>query len=270
MDIMFKHASETPARVSEACPGLPNALDMPIRRMLEKQAENRPSSVGEALESLAGAARGAGFDVEVRAVRSAPHSGTPVHALTPADLSRLASAETMQAPASGTLDNVATAASAPTKSRSTLVWVLAAVVGIGAIAGALLFWPKGRRPPEREPARAALAAPAPPPTTAAPASEPKTPPPPKKPERVKLRIQSRPSEVDVYLDGEKIGTTPEAVRVPRSDEPLELEFRARGFMPEKLKVTPSEDALVKVSLRPERRAGGGKKSGAGTPGDLEF
>jgi serine/threonine-protein kinase len=270
MDIMFKHASETPARISEACPGLPNALDLPIRRMLEKQAENRPSSVGEALESLAGAARGAGFDVEVRAVRSAPHSGTPVHALTPADFSRLASAETMQAPASGTLDNVATAASPPTKSRSALVWVLAAVVGIGAVAGALLLWPKGRRPPEREPARAALAAPAPPPTTARPAIEPKTPPPAKKSERVKLRIQSRPSEVDVYLDGEKIGTTPEAVRVPRSDEPIELEFRARGFMPEKLKVTPTEDALVKVSLRPERRAGGGKKTGTGTPGDLEF
>jgi hypothetical protein len=237
--------------------------------MLEKQAENRPASVGEALEALAAAARESGFDVEVRAVRSAPGSGMPAHAMTPADLSKLASAETMQAPASGTLDNVATAASTPAKSRGALVYGIGAVVLVGGVAvAALVLWPKAGWAPKGEPPVIAPATtpPAPTQTEAAPKIE--AAPPPKKPSRVKLRIQSRPSEVDVYLNGEKIGTTPEAVRVPRSDEPIELELRARGFLPEKVKVTPTDDALVKVSLRPERRAGARK--GGGTPGDLEF
>ncbi len=270
MDVMFKHASEVPARLSEACPELPPALDLPIRRMLEKQAENRPASVGEALEALAAAAKSAGFDVEVRAARTAPSSPFAAHALTPADLSKLVSAETIQAPASVTLDNVATAASAPVKKSSTLIYAIGGLLLVGSLVAVLLLWSRAERRPVAEPVVTAPASAPVPAPSAAPSPVVATAPPPKKSARVKLRIQSRPSEVDVYLDGEKLGTTPEAVRVPRSDQPLELEFRARGFLPEKVRVTPEEDVLVKVTLRPERRASSGKKKGVTTPGDLEF
>jgi hypothetical protein len=139
------------------------------------------------------------------------------------------------------------------------------IVG-GGVAALALLWPRIQAEPVREtPAHAATT----PPAAATPAPRQVVEAPtPKKAERVKLRIQSRPKQVDVYLDGKKIGTTPEVVRVPVSDDPIEIEFRAPGFLPEKVTVTPKDDALVKVSLRPERRAA--KKPGGGTQGDLEF
>jgi serine/threonine-protein kinase len=274
MDVMMRHASEAPARLSELCPDLPADLDLAVRRMLEKSPEKRPSSVGEALEALARAAQSAGFAVDVRPVRSGSGVSalTPAPGYTPANLHSLASAETIQAPSTGgTLENVATSAAPPSKARSRKVYaVLAALLVAGGALGALAL-SRSRSHAKRPVAAATTEAPAP-----APAPKPAEPragnvtikPTPAK--NVQLRVRSRPRDADVYLNGEKIATTPDVVKVPRGEQAVELEFRARGFLPEKVKVTPNEDSLVEARLKPERVARP-RRAGTGTPpGDLEF
>lgn len=274
MDVMLRHASETPPRISEVSPDLPHALDVPLRRMLEKDPELRPASASEALEALAQAARDSGLDVEVRPVRSGRIAGAPTLAagMTPADLNRLGSAETLQAPSTGTLDNVATAASPPARRRGAALWVAVAVAL--AAAGAAAFLLRPRAPAASEPEQRAAAAepvssPRPSPPPAATPEPPKPAPGPVRRDKVRLRVTSRPRAVDVYLGSDKLGTTPEVVRVPRSDEPVELEFRATGFLPEKVKLTPSADLVVNVTLRPRIQRPLRKQRGS-TPKDLEF
>ena len=63
MDLMFKHAKEPPPPMSKTLPGMPNALDAPVLQMLHKDPARRPASVSAAVEALADAARGTGFNV---------------------------------------------------------------------------------------------------------------------------------------------------------------------------------------------------------------
>jgi serine/threonine-protein kinase len=55
VDVMFKHATESPPAMSSVCPGVSPRLDAPVLRMLAKRADDRPSSAGEAVALLAAA-----------------------------------------------------------------------------------------------------------------------------------------------------------------------------------------------------------------------
>ena len=60
MDVLLKHMTQEPPSASETCPDVPRALDAPIKRMLAKDREDRPATVGQALESLLAAGTAAG------------------------------------------------------------------------------------------------------------------------------------------------------------------------------------------------------------------
>ncbi|WP_438022966.1 protein kinase domain-containing protein [Sorangium sp. So ce233] len=73
VDVMCKHASDPPPRMSSVCPDLPRELDLPVLAMLEKRAGDRPPSASKAVADLLEVARRIGL---ARAgARGAPGAG---------------------------------------------------------------------------------------------------------------------------------------------------------------------------------------------------
>ena len=64
MDILLKHVTVEPPKASNVNDAVPDAFDAPLAAMLAKDPDARPSSVGQALESLVGAATAAGIPNE--------------------------------------------------------------------------------------------------------------------------------------------------------------------------------------------------------------
>ncbi|HMY18228.1 MAG TPA: serine/threonine-protein kinase, partial [Polyangium sp.] len=82
MDVMMAQVGSTPPSASSVCPDIPHALDAPILRMLAKEADARPQTLGAAVDELVAAARTAGIDVPSVAVRSSeklPAMGLPAN-----------------------------------------------------------------------------------------------------------------------------------------------------------------------------------------------
>lgn len=91
MDIVLQHISDDPPAPTSKYGDLAAELDQPILRMLAKDPDDRPQSIGEALAELEAAAREAGIDFEDAAT---PLSLTP----PPADMiEKMATAETVVA-----------------------------------------------------------------------------------------------------------------------------------------------------------------------------
>ncbi|WP_433927565.1 serine/threonine-protein kinase [Sorangium cellulosum] len=61
VDVMCKHASDPPPRMSSVCPDLPRELDLPVLAMLEKRAGDRPPSASKAVADLLEVARRIGL-----------------------------------------------------------------------------------------------------------------------------------------------------------------------------------------------------------------
>ncbi|WP_437285045.1 protein kinase domain-containing protein [Sorangium sp. So ce406] len=61
VDVMCKHASDPPPRMSSVCPDLPRELDLPVLAMLEKRAGDRPQSASKAVADLLEVARRIGL-----------------------------------------------------------------------------------------------------------------------------------------------------------------------------------------------------------------
>jgi eukaryotic-like serine/threonine-protein kinase len=76
MDVLFKHVSEAPPRMSSVAPDLPRELDAPVLAMLAKSPADRPSSAGAAVAALAEQAQKAGV-AEGRAASEVPTQVLP-------------------------------------------------------------------------------------------------------------------------------------------------------------------------------------------------
>ncbi|WP_437477886.1 protein kinase [Sorangium sp. So ce1014] len=61
VEMMYKHVSDPPPRMSSVCADLPRELDLPVLAMLEKRAGDRPPSASRAVAALLDAARGIGL-----------------------------------------------------------------------------------------------------------------------------------------------------------------------------------------------------------------
>jgi eukaryotic-like serine/threonine-protein kinase len=140
--VLMAHVLQPPARVSEVCPDLSLALDVPILRMLEKNPSSRPATAGEALADLTRAAEQAGHVIPA----GLPHLPRPSSDAAVADGDDFTSAETEQAPGIGAEDAPTVAAvdtaktgrpepSTATARRSGVGWpavgVLLAIAGVG-------------------------------------------------------------------------------------------------------------------------------------------
>jgi hypothetical protein len=65
---------------------------------------------------------------------------------------------------------------------------------------------------------------------------------------VRFSVQSVPSGAEAFLDGRPLGSAPGPLIVPRGNQPLTLEFKARGYRSKSVQITPSADGVVSVTL----------------------
>lgn len=71
------------------------------------------------------------------------------------------------------------------------------------------------------------------------------------PTTVKLRIKAAPPDADVYLGDKKLGAVSETLELPIGKDPVKLQIRRNGFVPQTREVTPTEDvSLENVKLAP--------------------
>jgi serine/threonine-protein kinase len=145
MDLMVKHSTEPPPRMSACNATLPPSCDAPVLALLAKAPAERPASATAAVNALIDAAVAAGVDVAIKRVvtldgiggRAAPGAvtGAPTPQTRPgatpgvAPASTVASAETLVQPAATQLTVEKPAGGAA--SRTWLVAGLALVAGVG-------------------------------------------------------------------------------------------------------------------------------------------
>ncbi len=273
MDVLFKHVNLPPPRMSERCPELPASLDEPVLRMLAKDPSGRPQTVMEALDDLSRAANEAGFNVPapVRGgipparvsdrgvvVTPAGTTGPKGIATTPTGgvAGTLAQAQTVV----GTDPTLAGASAdiAPRNGRRTLMiaGLVAGAVGIAG-AGFVVGRPSSPGPAEHRPQLVVSAVPV---TTvtasAAPAGTPTTTPAvtpsgssdagPDASE-VELQVDSTPVAVDVFRGAEKIGTSSAPLKLKRGEK-VKLTFKAAGYLPADVELSPTKSTLLPVKL----------------------
>jgi len=261
MDIMMMHVMHEVPSLSELC-DLPAALDGPVRRMLAKEAKDRPASVGDALRELATAAQAAGFDVDVDALHSALVRAA-VHrvsrdslgdvALSEADRFALGSATTVDGAATpkrssgldvtprrraltwlGSAGLVALVAAAaaftwrePAASHGPAVGIASSAVAEATVQTAASFEPRADPLPAAAPA-----------LSAAPL--------------VEVTIQSTPRDAEIWQDNTRLGTASAPLALPKSDRELVLTLKAAGYRSQTLRVTPSRSSTQSVVLAKRR------------------
>ena len=94
---------------------------------------------------------------------------------------------------------------------------------------------------------------------------------------VELKLKTTPEAIDVYLDDHKLGSTPQPIKVPRGDKPVELTFSASGYQTKKIPFTPNQNGSLDVTLDKDKPSTSTKattktsKTGTGkSSGELEF
>lgn len=258
MDLMLKHIGETPPSITSVAPELRAELDAPLLHMMSKEAAERPASVSAALEEFAQVAGAAGYAVDAVAFSSSKTASAPggqtssssetVRALTPM-VTPAAVAPTV----AGT--TASTGATLPVqverKGRGAMVGVVVGVAVVALGAGAFVMLGSGGA----EPQAAAPPAPPPPPPpeeTAAPKKPAVEVVPtvakPALPERIELTVDSKPKVVEVFVGDDKLGDSKAPIEMARGDMPVELVFKAAGYLPKTLEVTPKANSVVSVSL----------------------
>ncbi len=278
MDVMMKHVGEELPPLSTRSQALTAAFDVPIAHMMAKDPGKRPTSMLAALTELTEAARAAGHDVEIPTRGALAQSGqrTPMRQLTPGQFAALESADTLAQATTATGDTLANTA-AGTKSRrawplalgGALIAAVALAIGLSAAHRPVAAERPSPSATAQPPAPSSVAAPA---TSVVPAASTAAPAPPAPPAQIKLSVQSVPKHVEVYLGGRKLGTAPGPLMLDRGKEPLELELRADGYVPRKLKFTPTANGVISATLQKvvhHASAAAGKKKSK-TPADLEF
>jgi serine/threonine-protein kinase len=280
MDLLVKHTSKAAPAISSVRPELPAALDGPVARMLEKDPDRRPQSVVAAIEALAEAARGAGFDVKViphktpGEVRRDGQVVTGPGNLTPAQVGELSEARTMAQPDGRTLLDAASDVKREGGRRTALMvggvaLLLVLGVGIGMAARARhdAGTPVTSQAALPLPTEAVAATP-PPPAPAAATSAVQVSPASGVPTEVEVTIQSTPANAEVWLAGDKLGKAPGPIKLKRGEDKLKLTLKADGHRATDVEVTPTANAVVQVTLqRTQPAAPKPKKPGTG---ELEF
>ncbi len=253
MDVMMAQVGSTPPSASSVCPDIPHALDAPILRMLAKEADARPQTLGAAVDELVAAARTAGIDVPSVAVRSSeklPAIGLPAN-----KSSEEVFAPTLVQPGV-TIDPQTTLPSEQDgKSGGKRTVVIAVATALGVVAlGLAFFLTQGTSTTDTstnmtKPSATTEASVVPtiaPVTTAS--AAPTTTAPPALSDKIELRIQATPEGMEVFLGERKLGTAPGPIDLPRGDAPLTLTFAAKGYQSKNLPITPSQNVLIPMTL----------------------
>ena len=276
MDLLMKQVMSPPPPMSKVCDELSPALDAAVLAMMEKEPDRRPKSLGEAVESLARAAREAGYDVAL-----APPPGESGPRIIPPAAGHISSAPTVGAtPVSVTFQGtssesgLAPMGSARSRSAALLVGGVAILCGAAFVvlrAGSTR--PMATEPPTPAVVTSAVGTPPVPVTTSTVVE-------PAKPaattaQKTSVRLDSTPPGALVVRGDKTLGKTPTVVELA-ANEKLSVALKLDGFDP--VDVELSADApnmsvpLVKHAHegRPKGNHGGARKqTGGALQGELE-
>jgi eukaryotic-like serine/threonine-protein kinase len=259
MDVLMKHATLPPPRISSVAPWVPAAVDAVLMRMMEKSPEDRPENILAAVDELTAAAASAGIQEATSlpplATSSGPGAITP-HVMPSASKLDFSTGATIVAP--DTSKTFAGTEHDQSSSRgSRRIWVVGAAALLAA-AGLGIFM-VSRMPPGAATSASAAASVVPAavsaeaPSSAVPASsvrvEPTSSAKPA-PTAVKLRIKSVPPDAEVFLGKDKLGMADKELELPFGDSEVTLTVKRRGYLPAEVKVKPDRDLAEAVVLKP--------------------
>jgi len=246
--MLRQHAYDTPKPLPDHLP--PQVTEI-LFRLLEKEPERRQQTaveVHEALLSLTGI----------------PERGTPL------PISRRAQSVPGVFPTPSTASGSPALDQTMSLGRRGRPWIALGIIGVALSAAAVLIASgalsgddsstTAAPPPVTTPAvEARPAEPVAPVTGSLPAPA---------AAMVELVLESDPSGAEVVIGGEVVGRTPARHQVPKSTQPLAVEFRRTGFKGESKEVVPDQDGKrVAASLdRLERKPATAKSSGSKTSG----
>ncbi len=261
LTLMMKHINDPPPLMSSVVPGLPESLEPPVQHMLAKDAADRPPTVAAAVEELAAAAQAAGLNVTVSPLTGSGHNvptprfdalqrtelGAPELNPQRQALHQQAAVAETQAPLE------VDAPSGKGKKRWALVGAVALAAALGiAGAGAVLLKPApaASRGEASADASASSALPATEPSKAISTPDASTPLPTSVavPDSVSFSVDSTPKHVQVFVDDELIGSSEAPLKLDYAEHAIELEFRAPGYVPKQVRVTPRRGGVISVSL----------------------
>jgi len=276
MDILMKHMSQPAPNASQVSPDVHPELDAPIQHMMAKKPEDRPQTLGAAVDELQEAAARAGFAVpavaSLRGATSGPAlaspktasgintgpgvitgpgvtpggssatpSGQPRH-LTPSQLMELAQAKTL----AGSESTVASQPAAEKKKGSVGI-IVGVALGVALLGGGGIFM--ATRTPPAPPPRAASAPPpqitAPPVTASATAS---VSPPIADPKEIEVTLQTTPEKAHVFHGPDKLGEAPGPFKIPVGREKVTLTVKMKGLQPKDVDVIPNANVTLPVTL----------------------
>ncbi len=269
VDVLLRHTTEAPARMSSVCPDLPPAIDAPVLAMLAKRPEDRPPSAGEAVAALLASAKELGLDRQTEVASRGPSVVVSAAIRAPGDAARFQGTTQAVAPsplAPEPIEAIVTkeeerTGHAPPRGRRWAVLGSLAVIAAGLALASL-----GRsRRPAPEGAMTGLELPAAPvtaivtapqagsaaePLVKADGAEPLVKPDVAAPEVVEVRLSTRPDDVEVWLGDRRLGSSAAPVTLPRGSERVELRLKKPGFQGEIVRLTPDQNRSAEATLSP--------------------
>jgi eukaryotic-like serine/threonine-protein kinase len=288
VEVLVKQMTAIPEPPSIVTPDLPKTLDAPILWALEKKKEDRPPNLATVMRALEQAAIEAGIELPAAShttdpsLTPAPGKGPQVVTIPPAVIERVEKARTSSSssgerPAaafsesviSDTLPSTARGGSeantvhagrpaAPGRRVTMLVAALGVLAAIPAAVLITKLQSRGDRVTHAPVVKTTTAAPvlaqagdapivAAATATVAAAAPPATD---EDDEKVSLRVNSDPANVEIYAPGGVLlGKSPCTVKLIRGKEPIKLEFRSPGYVPLTKEFLPQADGEIEIALK---------------------
>jgi serine/threonine-protein kinase len=244
MDVLVKHMSATPPRMSEHCPELPAALDAPVLQMLEKDPGARPASAGAAIDAVIAAAEATGIAIgPVATVGGSKLEVSPVRR-SQGPTAVLGRARTIAGhDASGRTFMGAESDVAHRPVRRTLLVAAVAAVGLGMGAAVVVLMT--RSTPAPRPLGLATAASS---SVTSTGLQPLAPPSAAVSADVAVTVESNVPGASLWLGTKPLGDAATPVHLPRGSDKVTLTVKADGYAPATVDVLPTEDVVVAVKL----------------------
>ncbi|MBI4821233.1 MAG: protein kinase [Deltaproteobacteria bacterium] len=219
LDIMMKHVERDPLPPSKIRAALGRDVDRLVLALMAKRPEDRPPRLGPVVEELA--------KLAIRSVDL--ESSIPPEEIT-APFRKPGGAAPKLAVGVVLLGGVAAwvfLGSKPDRSEATPEDASAPVVDTASVSAVIVEPRLTHTPtPAAELVRPGL----------------------ERPERVRLEVSGTPAKMRVWSGKLELGTVPGVLLLAKSDDPLVLVFRAKGYQPRTLSFTPSRDGRLTIRL----------------------
>ncbi|MBS2013455.1 MAG: protein kinase [Deltaproteobacteria bacterium] len=296
MDILLKHITVEATPPSTVCSDVPPALDAPVLKMLAKDAKDRPSTVGEALERMLAAASQAGLmagesspalpppapisasyqaaaTIPAVTVTGAVGGGAPVASISTSASGGVKVVTGGQAPdtSASARANTFLASEADvtaTKPSRSKAFAGVAMAGLAlAVGGAIWFTMTHSSATGKgaglTPASSSAVSVTPVASSAAVVPEVASAPAP--PAEIAVTVENAPAGATISIDGKEPVPLKGPVKVKRGVE-AKLTIAAKGFKPKDLPITATDDTKIDGALVADKQPVKGNAGAAGAKG----